>query len=154
MYEKKHAENVHQKLIPGRFLILLNNPKEPLHARILFANQIFWKKALKKKTLFSFRTACIRMSLNVIRMSCHSYVTRMYSYVTRMSLVCGFTINPHWDSWAVLWRSMIGLTLIDILWSDFELWIHTWIFVLLVNCKVDYGNISAVHKQVWARKKL
>ena len=26
--------------------------------------------------------------LNVIRMSCHSYVTRMYSYVTRMSLVC------------------------------------------------------------------
>ena len=30
---ENHAEDVHQKLAPDRFLILLNNPKQPLHAK-------------------------------------------------------------------------------------------------------------------------
>ena len=34
--QKNHAENVHQKLIPDAFFILLNNPKQPLHARKSF----------------------------------------------------------------------------------------------------------------------
>ena len=38
---KNHAENVHQKLFPDPFLILLNNPKQPLHARNYFQNKIF-----------------------------------------------------------------------------------------------------------------
>ena len=38
---KNHAENVHQKLAPDPFLILLNNPKRPLHARNSFKNNIF-----------------------------------------------------------------------------------------------------------------
>ena len=33
---KNRAENVHQKLAPDLFLILLNNPKQPLHARNSF----------------------------------------------------------------------------------------------------------------------
>ena len=41
-----HAGNVHQKLDP--FLILLNNPKQPLHARNSFQNKIFWKRIIKK----------------------------------------------------------------------------------------------------------
>ena len=53
---ENHAKNVHQKLAPDPFLILLNNPKQPLHARNSFKNNIFWKKdyqeALKKLTLF------------------------------------------------------------------------------------------------------
>ena len=87
---EKHAENVHQELIPGPFLILLSNPKQPFHARNSFTNQIFWKKALKKIALFFFQTACYPY-VN----QCHSYVTCMYSYVIRiysyvilMSLVC------------------------------------------------------------------
>ena len=32
---KIHAENVLQKLVPDLFLILVNNPKQPLHARNL-----------------------------------------------------------------------------------------------------------------------
>ena len=27
-----HAENVHQKIAPNPFLVLLNKPKQPLHA--------------------------------------------------------------------------------------------------------------------------
>ena len=38
---KKEAENVHLKLIPDPFLILVNNPKQPLHARNSFTNQTF-----------------------------------------------------------------------------------------------------------------
>ena len=30
---ENHAENVHQKLAPDFFLILLNNPKKLFHAR-------------------------------------------------------------------------------------------------------------------------
>ena len=39
--KKKHGENVHQKLIPDSFLILVNNPKQLLNARNSFTNRIF-----------------------------------------------------------------------------------------------------------------
>ena len=38
---ENHAENVHQKLVPDSFLILVNNPKQPLHARNSFKKKIF-----------------------------------------------------------------------------------------------------------------
>ena len=37
---RNHAQNVHQKLVPDPFLILVN-PKEPLNARNSFENKIF-----------------------------------------------------------------------------------------------------------------
>ena len=38
---KIHAENMHQKLDLDSFLILLNNPKQLLHARNSFKNKVF-----------------------------------------------------------------------------------------------------------------
>ena len=53
---EKYAGNVHQKLVPNPFFILVNNPKQPLHARNSFRNKLFWKKddqnTLKKLTLY------------------------------------------------------------------------------------------------------
>ena len=40
-YGKNHAENLLQKLAPDMFLILLNNPKQPLHAINSFKNKVF-----------------------------------------------------------------------------------------------------------------
>ena len=40
---EKSCKNVLQKLVPDPFLILVNNPKQPLHARNYFKNKIFWK---------------------------------------------------------------------------------------------------------------
>ena len=40
-YGKNHAENMHQNLVPDLFLILINNPKQPLDARNSFENKIF-----------------------------------------------------------------------------------------------------------------
>ena len=40
-YGKNHAENMHQKLAPDPFLILLNNPKRTLHAGNSFENKKF-----------------------------------------------------------------------------------------------------------------
>ena len=37
---KNYAENVHQKLVPD-FFILVNDPKQLLHARNSFKNKIF-----------------------------------------------------------------------------------------------------------------
>ena len=48
---KNHA-NVHQKLVPDPFLILVNNPKQPLHARNSFKNKVFWKD--EKITKFEY----------------------------------------------------------------------------------------------------
>ena len=45
---KNHAEKMHQKLAPDPFLILLNNPKQPLHARNSLLNKISWKRIIKK----------------------------------------------------------------------------------------------------------
>ena len=45
---ENHAENVHQKLVPDPFLILVNDPKQPLHAINYFKNKIFWKRIIKK----------------------------------------------------------------------------------------------------------
>ena len=39
---------MHQKLAPDPFLILPNNPKQPLHARNYFKNKVFWKRIIKK----------------------------------------------------------------------------------------------------------
>ena len=47
-FRKSHVENVHQKLVPELFLILVNNPKQALHARKSFKNKIFWKRIIKK----------------------------------------------------------------------------------------------------------
>ena len=38
---ENHAENVHQNLVPEPFLILVNNPKQPLDTRNVFKNKIF-----------------------------------------------------------------------------------------------------------------
>ena len=40
-YGKNGTENVLQKLVPNPFLIYVNNPKQPLHARNSFKNKIF-----------------------------------------------------------------------------------------------------------------
>ena len=37
---KNHAEDVHQKLVPDPLLILVNNPRQPLHARNSFKSKI------------------------------------------------------------------------------------------------------------------
>ena len=42
---KSHAENVHKKLVPDPFLTLVNNPKQPFHARNCFTN---FEKGLSK----------------------------------------------------------------------------------------------------------
>ena len=38
---ENHAKQVDQKLVPDPFLILGNNPKQPLHAGNSFQNKIF-----------------------------------------------------------------------------------------------------------------
>ena len=45
-----HSENVHQKLVPDPLLILVNNPKQPLHTRNYFKRyfEIVLSKTLKK----------------------------------------------------------------------------------------------------------
>ena len=55
-YGKNHAENVHQKLAPDPFSILLNKPKQPLHARNSFKNfERGLSKTLEKLNfIFSF----------------------------------------------------------------------------------------------------
>ena len=40
---ENHAEIVHQKLVPDPFLVLVNNPKQPLHAINSFKSKIPWK---------------------------------------------------------------------------------------------------------------
>ena len=36
------------------FLILVTNPKQPLHARSSFENKIFWKRLIKKPEKVNF----------------------------------------------------------------------------------------------------
>ena len=45
---ENHAENVHQMLAPDLLLILLNNLKQPLHARDSFKDKVFGKWIIKK----------------------------------------------------------------------------------------------------------
>ena len=47
-------KNVHRKLVPDPFLILVNNPKQTLHAIIFFKKRYF-KRGLSKKP-FPFNT--------------------------------------------------------------------------------------------------
>ena len=87
---KNHAENIPLKLIPDPFLILVNNPKQPLHARNSFTNRIFWKRIIQKfkKVNFTFLSNRLSSACHSHVPVCDAYVTRIYSYVIRMSLVC------------------------------------------------------------------
>ena len=51
---KNHAENMPQKLVPDPLFILVNNSKQPLHARNSFKNKIFWKQIIKKHKEVNF----------------------------------------------------------------------------------------------------
>ena len=44
---KNYAENINQKVVPEPFFVLVNNPKQPLHAWNSFKNNIFWKGIIK-----------------------------------------------------------------------------------------------------------
>ena len=44
---ENHAENLHQKLVPDPFFILVNNPKQLLHARNSSKNKIFQQRIIK-----------------------------------------------------------------------------------------------------------
>ena len=91
---------MHQKITPDPFLILVNNPKQPLHERnsvILLQIRYFERELLKSFKKVNLIFLYNGMSLYVTLMSfvchsyvlvCHSYVTLLYSYVIRMSLVC------------------------------------------------------------------
>ena len=46
--EKNHAKNVQQKLVPHLFIILVNNPKQPLHRINYLKSKILWKRIIKK----------------------------------------------------------------------------------------------------------
>ena len=37
-----------QNLVPDPFLILINNPKQPLDTRNYFEKKMFWKRIIKK----------------------------------------------------------------------------------------------------------
>ena len=45
---EKHAGNVHQNLVPNPYHILVNNLKQPLHARNFFKRKIFRKTIIRK----------------------------------------------------------------------------------------------------------
>ena len=79
---------MHQKLIPDPILILLNNPKQSLHARILLQIRYFERelsKSFKEDNYFSFEPHVIRC---VTRMSFACYLIRMPVVCTRMSSAC------------------------------------------------------------------
>ena len=87
---KKICTKCALQLIPD-LLILVNNPKQPFHARNSFTNRIFWKRIIKKflKSFnFIFLSNYMSSVCSSYALVCHSYVTHMYSYVIHMSLVC------------------------------------------------------------------
>ena len=53
---KNHLENLHQKLLLDPYLILVNNSKQPLHARNSSKNYLKedYQKVLKNVSLFFF----------------------------------------------------------------------------------------------------
>ena len=83
---------MHQKLAPDPFLILLNNPKQPLHARNSFENKIFWKRIIKKSTLFQTQSLLMYKVIKNKR-GPSSYESSSekflyYLYTTWPSLIC------------------------------------------------------------------
>ena len=41
IFMENHAENMQQQLVPDLFIILVNNSKQPFHARNSFKSKIF-----------------------------------------------------------------------------------------------------------------
>ena len=125
VWEKhKDAENVHQKLIPDSFFVLLNNQNRHYMQEILLQIKYFERELSKcfKKDNFIFLSNCMlechrshsyvlvchpcitRMSLACTRMSsvchsnvlvCHPYVTRMWFYHEPFNLLFADSVNTN-----------------------------------------------------------
>ena len=67
-----------QKIVPDPFLILINNSKQPLHARNYVESKIFERgllKSLQKNNLFSLRTQSLLMNKIAKNKRCLQLVT-------------------------------------------------------------------------------
>ena len=78
---------MHQKLVSDPFLILVNNPKQPLHARNSFKSKIFWKRIIKNplnsQLYFFFWTQSLLMNKVIKNKSCLELVpSRSSGYKT------------------------------------------------------------------------
>ena len=54
IFMQKHAENVHQRLVPDSFLILVKNPKQPLHARNISKIRYFERRLVRSRKTVTF----------------------------------------------------------------------------------------------------
>ena len=99
---KNHAENVHQKLAPNPFLILLHNPKQPLHARIFFKNKILWKRIIKKpwksQLYFFFETQSLLMDRIIKNNRGLELVTSRSSHCETSSKIFLYSLYIIWPS--------------------------------------------------------
>ena len=98
---EKSCRKCAPKAIPDPFLILLNNSEQPLHARISFKNEIFWKRIFKKplKSYFYlfFRTQSLLIGKLIKRglelmTSCFQVMKQVQKY----SFICYILSSQVW----------------------------------------------------------
>ena len=106
--KKKHAENVNEKLIPDPFLVLVNNPKQPLHTRNCFTNHIFWKSHIILSK--SFKKVNFIFLPNRMSSICDLHIIRMLLVCSRMSFICHSYVlvcHPLCHSYALVWHPYV-----------------------------------------------
>ena len=76
---------MHQKLVPDHFLILVNNPKQPLHARNYFENRIFWKR--RTQSLLMDKVIKIKKGLELVTSCSLGYKTSTEKFLYLLCII-------------------------------------------------------------------
>ena len=139
-----------QKLAPNPFLILLNNPKQPLHARKSFRNKTFWKRIIKKPQ----KKLTLFFLLNPVPFNGQSYQIQKGSGTSHQSLLRS-------------WNKFRKISLFVIILSDQDWWCNVKQFLnYSKNYISKFTQVSSWHhklfhfhlsfwiRKVWKGKKL
>ena len=125
-----------QKLVSDLFIILVNNPKQPLHARNSFKSKIFWKRIIEKPYL---KRITLFFLLNPVPFNIQNYQKQKGPETSDQLL---FSLRNKFNKIPLL--VMYYLTMFDdVIWSGF------WVFLLKIHLSYAKDAIalhSSIHK--------
>ena len=102
-----------QKLVPDPSLNLVNNPKQPLHARNSFKKKIFWKRIIKRplksQLYFFFWTQSLLMDKVIKNKRSLELVTNRTSAYERSSEKFLYQLYIIWPSLMMLHKAIFEL---------------------------------------------
>ena len=111
------------------FLILVNNCKQPLHARNYFKNKIFWKRIIKQPEKVNFSVSLISSLYFLLEVKVSRCVLKGHSYLGSHVLCTRKPTPPPFCNANWGYGNLVSMS------CQKKIWTSWWVVIILVCCK-------------------